>query len=242
MAGTTADKLQGIIDAKADIANAITTKGGTVPSLFEDYGDAIRAIPSGGGGGDKFGSLVDKSITTVTASDLSGVTTIGDYAFYTCSSLTSVTIPNSVTSIGSFAFFNTGLTSVTIPDSVTSIGGNAFQGCTGLTSVTVPNSVTSTGNGVFYSCSGLTSVIIGNGLTSISQSTFRYCSSCLLYDFRSAQQVPTLVNTNAFNNTNANKKIVVPDALYDTWVATNNWNSSTNGIVGAITRASDYNP
>ena len=66
------------------------------------------------------------------------VTSIGEYAFYRCSGLTSVTIPNSVTSIGEYAFYRcSGLTSVTIPNSVTSIGKYAFYGCSGLTSVTV---------------------------------------------------------------------------------------------------------
>ena len=71
-------------------------------------------------------------------------------AFYNCTGLTSVTIGNSVTSIGSSAFYNcTGLTSITIPDSVTSIGERTFEGCTGLTSVTIGNSVTSIGSYVF---------------------------------------------------------------------------------------------
>ena len=88
------------------------------------------------------------------------VTTIGDFAFYKCSGLISVNIPNSVTSIGNYAFSGcTGLTSVTIPNSVTSIGRSAFQYCTGLTSVTIPNSVTSIGRSVFYWCTGLTEVI-----------------------------------------------------------------------------------
>ena len=106
------------------------------------------------------------------------VTSIGDWAFASCPRLTSITIPNSVTSIGDWAFrFCTGLTSITIPNSVTSIGEEAFSYCLSLTSITIPNSVTSIGNGAFSHCSSLASIIIPNSVTSIGERAFDGCSS-----------------------------------------------------------------
>ena len=96
------------------------------------------------------------------------VTSIGKYAFYDCSGLTSVTIGNSVTSIGYAAFADcTGLTSITIPNSVTSIGGRAFYRCSSLTSITIPNSVTEIGGAVFYGCGNLTSVVLSKNMTTL---------------------------------------------------------------------------
>ncbi|GHT19082.1 hypothetical protein AGMMS4957_02580 [Bacteroidia bacterium] len=85
------------------------------------------------------------------------------------------TIPNSVTSIGAYAFYGCSgrLTSVTIPDGVTSIGKAAFSDCSGLTgALTIPNGVTSIGDMAFYGCRGLTSVTIGNSVTSIGNNAF----------------------------------------------------------------------
>ena len=82
-----------------------------------------------------------------------GVTSIGSYAFYDCDSLTNITIPSSVTSIGWYAFYHCdNLTSITIPSSVTSIDGFAFAHCSSLTSITIPNSVTSIGKSAFEDC------------------------------------------------------------------------------------------
>ena len=104
------------------------------------------------------------------------VTSIGDLAFYNCTGLTSVSIPEGVTSIGSSALSGcSGLTEITIPNSVTSIGYDAFSYCYGLTSIIIPNSVTSIGDQAFYNCTGLTSVSIPEGVTSIGIYTFADC-------------------------------------------------------------------
>jgi uncharacterized repeat protein (TIGR02543 family) len=111
--------------------------------------------------------------------DLSGsdITGIGDRAFYNCPSLTGVTIPNGVKSIGNEAFAGTGLTGIIIPDGLKSIEASAFIWCTNLTSVTIPDSVTSIGQEAFKNCTSLTNIIIPDGVTSIGRWAFRECTS-----------------------------------------------------------------
>ena len=107
----------------------------------------------------------------------STATSIADFAFSSCTGLTSVSIPSSLTSIGSYAFLDcTGLTGISIPSGVTSIGSGAFYGCTGLTSVSISSSVTSIGSFAFYRCTGLASVAIPSSVTSIGSSAFLGCT------------------------------------------------------------------
>lgn len=138
------------------------------------------------------------SIKRVSIED--GVSSIGKYAFYNCSSLTDITIPHGVASIAphvfggcdsltniiipdsvttiEYAAFNScGLTNITIPSSVASIEGAAFAGCMSLTEIVLPKSVSSLGEEAFYGCSNLTSVTIYGGITSIRYGTFASCSS-----------------------------------------------------------------
>ena len=138
------------------------------------------------------------------------VTSIGNYAFSGCSSLTSCTIGSGVTSIGSDAFSNCkSLSSIEIPNSVTSIGIRTFNYCTSITSITIPNSVTSIGSSAFSNCSGLTSVSIGNSVTSISNKLFSGCTS--LSSVTIGNNV-TSIGDGAFYNSGI-KNITIPNSV-----------------------------
>ena len=241
-----ASELTRIQTAKADIKTAIEAKGVTVPSsaTIDTYDDYITSIPSGGGGSsadtEALKGMIDKSITSLVIP--SGVTSIGTYAFYGCSSLTSIDIPDSVTSIGSSAFYNcSSLTSIDIPDSVTSISTYAFQSCSDLTSVTIPDSVTSIGNAAFNGCRSLTSVTIPSGVTSIGNAAFYGCSGLASITVNAATP-PTLVNVNAFSNTNDCPIYVPAASLTDYQSAWSNLSSRIQAIGGGENPNSGSNP
>ena len=107
-----------------------------------------------------------------------GVTSIGEYAFYDCDSLTSVTIPDSITEIEGHTFQNcSNLTSVTIGNGVTEIGCYAFDYCTELTNIIIPDSINSIREYAFSFCSKLTNITIPNSVATIGYGLFEYCSS-----------------------------------------------------------------
>lgn len=135
------------------------------------------------------------------------VTAIREYAFRACSSLTSITIPDSVTIIETMAFDLCGsLTSITIPDSVTDIGERAFSNCSSLISITIPDSVISIGAAAFYGCNSLTSINILPKL------------------------VPILGN-NVFVQINANAKFYCFQSAIDAYKTATNWNTYADKFV-----------
>ena len=118
----------------------------------------------------------DSSLKSITIPN--SVTTIGDDAFENCYSLKSITIPDSVTTIGEYAFRSCdSLISITIPNSVTTIGGFAFGNCNSLKSITIPDSVISIGAYAFYDCDSLTSITIPDSVISIGDDAFVDCES-----------------------------------------------------------------
>lgn len=136
---------------------------------------------------------------------------IDEYAFYGCSSLTSITIPNSVKSINDYVFAScTSLKSFSIPDGVTSIGYYAFGDCIDLTSVTIPHNVTSIGNFAFRSCSSLISIVIPDGVQSISDYVFIDCSGLTSVTMPNGA---TRIGERSFENCNRLTSVTIPDSV-----------------------------
>ena len=145
---------------------------------------------------------------------------IRNYAFYYCTSLTSVTIPSSVTSIEGSAFsYCYSLTSVTIPSSVTSIGSNTFQYCQSLASITIPSGVTSIGSNAFSYCHSLASLTIPSSVTSIGNTTFQYCYSLASVTIPSSV---TSIGSGAFSYCYILTSVTIPSGV--TSIGTNVFN------------------
>ena len=115
-------------------------------------------------------------VTAIT--EFGSIKEIADCAFYKCTDITSVSIPNGVTRIGMDAFYGcTGMKNITIPSSVTIIDGFAFYDCRGLTSLIIPNSVVAIATYAFALCGGLVSVILSNNLELLNDNLFQICTS-----------------------------------------------------------------
>ena len=165
---------------------------------------------------------LNKDIKEIVIGD--GVTSIGDCAFWGCSSLTSIEIPDGVTSIGMSVFDScSSLTSIEIPVGVTSLKDFVFYGCSSLTSIAIPAGVTSIGSSAFESCSSLTSIAILAGVTSIGESAFKDCIKLnTIYCYKNSTadkytDYPSIA-----------KKVYLDDATTTAF----NFNSSTGTITG----------
>ena len=141
----------------------------------------------------------------------SSVTSIGDSAFSSCSSLSEIVIPSSVTSIGDGAFSScSSLSEIVIPSSVTSIGDFAFYCCDSLSEIVIPSSVTSIGDSALYRCDSLSEIVIPSSVTSIGDSAFSWCSS--LSEIVIPSSV-TSIGDNAFSWCSSLSEIVIPSSV-----------------------------
>ncbi len=154
-------------------------------------------------GNEPQGDLQIKGDTRIIAGD----------AFYNCTSLISITIPNSVSTIGNYAFSRcTDLSTITIPESITTISYGTFEGCNGLTSVNIPNSVTSIEYMAFQNCSGLTSIIIPNSVTELGSYAFFNCSNLA---FVNIPNNITRISDSTFSGCSGLTSIIIPSSVSD---------------------------
>lgn len=146
------------------------------------------------------------------------ITFIGDQNFRELAVIEKITLPNSVTYIGDTIFYSCpNLRSVTLPENedLTSLSGNSVSSCTSLTKLFIPKNIIELGD---------------------SGSFCALCYALAICDFSTHEQVPTLSGSSSFQKCQSDLKIIVPDTLYDEWIASTNWSSFASYIV----KASDY--
>ena len=190
---------------------------------------------------------------------------IDQYAFYACTNLSSIVIPNSVTTIGWGAFSSctslssviiqrgvinidgdafygcSSLSNITIPDSVTEIYERAFSSCTSLKSVTIPNSVTSIGNAAFSNCVSLSSIVIPNSVKSLGHDAFENCTSLSSVIIMSGV---ISIGSKAFSDCTNLSDIIIPDSITyiasDAFKNTKWFDNQPDGVVYAGKVAYEY--
>ena len=179
-------------------------------------------------------------LSKIDSIDLSGVVEIGNYAFHKASGFTTVTIPNTVTYLGTNIFSNCStLTSVTLNyTSAITFGGNGmFNNCTSLQEINIGDSVTKLGTAegtgsFFYGCTSLTNITIPSGVTTIGGSMFQNCSNLSRVTVEAT--VPPTLGANAFDNTSSDLKIFVPAASVSAYKSSKNWSDYASNIVSIM--------
>lgn len=157
------------------------------------------------------------------------LTSLVDFCFIACTSLTSITLPEGIVSLGEACFATClSLTSITLPESVVSLGEYCFAECTSLTSITLPESVTSLGEGCFDYCPSLTSITIPESVTSIGAYCFIECTSLILATVLPA--IPPSLGFAVFDNVHSSFNIKVRSPYVNDYKTATNWNEYADKI------------
>lgn len=241
---TIVENLSKLIDIKKALKQEINAKGGEVTDdmPFNQYSEEIKKIETAQE--VDVVALIQRTITHITIPE--GTWKIGRSVFSWCTNLEEIVIPSTITEIDD-----------------TDTNYKPFVGCTNVKrfeyystypltqNITSPFSssieVVKIGEGTPYLGAYLflnskfTEIEIPNSVEEIKLQAFRGCNQCLVFNFGNTRTtVPTLGLTSAFQDTNANKKIVVPDALYNQWITATNWSSTSYNIKTSIVKYSDY--
>lgn len=237
-------------DIRADKTAYIA--GGKVTGTIEDYDGSSEPTS----GKSLFAQMVDRSITEVSASDLAGISKIGDYAFHYCKKLKNITVPYGITEIGSNAFYLCDLLeTVNLPDSLIKFGANVFYQDYKIVNFEMPDSVTTVGSAMFTSCTSLVNLKLSNNIVgTIGGSFTQQCTSLLninipvgvksilgsafAYNGTSTElgttytffpTTPPTIQSSTFYNAKINK-IIVPVGTADTYKAATNWSALADYI------------
>lgn len=186
---------------------------GTIPNNQIWYTSTAKVQPYSN---NAFGANISSNVWDETTKE--GVITfdgkiskVGYMAFYQCKALTSICIPNSITTIESSAFaYCENLISIEMPNSITTIENSVFANCYNLSAVTIPNRVTSISKDLFLSCKNLKEIIIPNSVDTIEKSAFQYCKS--LTDITIPSSVTT-IGDSAFSYCTLLRLVSIPDSV-----------------------------
>lgn len=229
-------KQDNLTDFLTDVADAIREKKGTTEKINpQNFSEEIRGIESGG----EFNAEIEFADESVFGMNgwknvviKEGVKTISQYAFYYSTSLTEISLPESLETIGGYSFLGTKITSVNIPDNVTSILRYSFATCISLHQANIPSNIQNIGNSAFSGDYNIRNAMVfkNKGALTIEGNAFKGCSRVPYFDFSESAQIPVLSESAVFPTT---IPIVVPDNLYDQWIAATNWGTYASKIVKA---------
>lgn len=160
------------------------------------------------------------------------VALIGHYCFYCCYSLRSIVLPSAINLLNAQVFRECySLHLISMPANVNKLDSFAIYICRSLRSIVLPAQITYLNLSSIDSNRSITSIIIPASVTNIDNSAMGYNYSMAFYDFSHHAAVPTLANANAFTGIPSDCKIIVPDALYDKWIAATNWSTYASYII-----------